>query len=105
MDKLYRYEDAIYSGGVDEWDNPLPGYVRVKLVELEVVKVTPKGVWINRARCKKFVLLTARKRYAAPSKEEALKDFLARKNRQLSILKNRVANVEGAILQVQHLIK
>lgn len=112
---LYRYEDVHYSRGVDEYDDPLPGgHVRVELREYPILKRTPKGAWIKecwawsatlsfpgeesrRERGEKFVLLTARKRYAAETKEQALDDYRYRKCRQLRILKAKLRSVESAL--------
>ena len=95
---FYRYEDVRYSNGMDMFDNPNPGYsLRVQLSQYPVIKYTPKGAWINVYGDKKFVLLSAKKRYACPTKEEALECFMYRKKRQLSILNAKVRQVEHAI--------
>jgi hypothetical protein len=113
--KLYRYEDVHYSAGVDEYDNPLPGgSVCVELREYPIIKRTPKGVWISECwtwsatipfpgqetrqdRGERFVLLSARKRFAAETKEQALEDYKARKRAQIRILKARVQAAECAL--------
>lgn len=51
-----------------------------------VEKRTPKGVWIHYGLDKKFVLLYGRKRFAYPTKEEALESLIARKKRQIRII-------------------
>lgn len=100
---FYRYTDDRYSNGVDQFDDPLPGYnLRLLLSQYRVIKRTPKGAWINNYGEKKFVLLTARKRYACPTKEEALECFIFRKKRQLSILSSKVRQVEQAIELAGH---
>jgi hypothetical protein len=69
-----------------------------------VAKRTPKGAWITDKfdfRKKRFVLDTGRKRFAYPTKEEAKESFLARKRRQLFILKAQVENVELAVLALK----
>ena len=69
MEKLYRYVD----------DFP---HNKARLVELPIVKRTPKGVrvkmypWDKETR---FVLLSGTKRYAWPTEEEAFASFLYRK--------------------------
>ena len=110
---FYRYEDVVYSLGVDEFDDPIPGgWVRVELREYRVLRRTPKGVriedWgIPRVRrlsdgseklvYGKFVLLDARKRFACPTKEEALDSFKARKKKQIRILKEQLKRAEDAL--------
>ena len=97
-DTFYRYEDLLVSAGVDEFDNPLgPAQVRVYLHQFQVIRVTPKGVWIDGWFSKRFVLNEARKRYALPTKDEALQSFLARKERQASIYQTRVSRADQAI--------
>jgi hypothetical protein len=89
---LYRYEDQTYSAGVDQFDNVLPGYdLKILLHKYQIIKETSKGVWIKKDYTKdKFVLLTARKKFACRTKEEALKSFIARKSRQIKILSDQL---------------
>lgn len=96
---LYRFQEGRYSNGVDEWDNPYPGYtLRVRLIEYPIIKRTPKGAWIKPfMEPRKFVLLTARKKFACATVEEALESFKARKNIYISILLSRVHMAEEAI--------
>lgn len=112
-DKLYRYEEVHYSAGVDEFDNPLPGgVVIVELREYPILARTAKGAWIStslwvsalfsdektrRERGERFVLLTARKRFASETREQALDDYRARKHRQIEILKARTRIAELAL--------
>ena len=98
--KLYRYEDVMYAGPVDEYgDNSGPGELRVELREYEVVKTTPKGAWIRRSSIdsKRFVNLQARKKYACPTIEEAAESFRARKNAQIRINQARVVRAQRAL--------
>lgn len=94
MDTWYRYEDVRYSPSSDEYDFPIaPPRTDVVLRKFSVIKVTPKGVWLNG----RFVLRDARKRYACPTEDEARVSFLARKTKQLRILRKQVEHVEQAI--------
>ncbi len=89
--EFYRYE-SYQQGGVDE-DSYFPPTVRVSLSTLNLVKETPKGYWIcfgdpkQYYGDKRWVSKTSRKRYAYPTKEEALNGFIFRKKRQVRILK------------------
>ena len=100
---LYRYAETFYSTGVDEWDNPLPGYLaQIHLHKFTIVKETPKGAWIQEEfhglhSPKKFVLLTARKKFACRTKQDALESFLARKNKHLKILKEKTEKIKGVL--------
>lgn len=100
----YRFEEMLYATPLDEWDRPCgEGRVEVRLRKYQVVKYTPKGVWVklkiggwldSHAR---FILRSARKRYACPSIEEAGQSFLARKARQTRIYKARLRTIEKAL--------
>lgn len=84
----YRY---YYSSSEDR--------VRVLLEEFQVLRQTQKGVWIALypGHTGKFVLRDATKRYACPTKEEALTSFIARKTKQLRIMRACIRDVECAV--------
>ena len=92
----YRYADVQYSAGCDEVGNLLPyaGPVGIRLEEHGVAKHTPKGVWLISGR---FVLKDSRKRFACPTKEEAMASFIARKQRQIRILSAQLARATEAV--------
>ncbi|RLI66843.1 MAG: hypothetical protein DRO67_00270 [Candidatus Asgardarchaeum californiense] len=104
---LYRYEEIRYSLGVNYFDNPYPGYrLAVHCNKYKIIKRTPKGAWIryctgfpefDKYENKKFVLLTARKKFACETKEEARKSFIARKKRQIEILKAYLEQAETSL--------
>ena len=99
---FYRYEEVRYSRGVDQYDNPLPGCnLKVHLREYKIISITPKGVWIQLwglwSDEKKFILLSARKRFACPTKKEAVESFKARKNRQIQILNGQLKQAKEAL--------
>lgn len=97
-EKYYRVDDILLSAGVDEWGNSLgPGRVHLTLASFDVLSKTPKGVWLSVYGKKRFVLESARKRFACPSVELAVQSFKARKKRQAEILRGRLRNVERAI--------
>lgn len=96
----YRITDYRTAGGVDEWGDIIPGSgsSHLRLEMYEVVKHTPKGVWIYLGwEGKRFVLRDARKRFACPTKEEALESFMARKRRQIRILTAQRKNAKEAL--------
>lgn len=90
----YRFESRLVAAGVDEWENPLgPPSVDLYCYEVEVIKHTPKGAWLrdlNDPRGKRFVLRGARRRWACPTLQEARESFIARKRRQINILRSQV---------------
>lgn len=104
-DTWYRYEERRY-GVANEFDEVVSSYVQLELIELKVTKVTPKGVWVTRFLSKKFVLTAANKRYALPTKQEALESLLARKARQIRILESNVKHArEASFLAERELAK
>ena len=94
--KAYRYKDTLYSWGDNGW-----AFVRVHLEEFNVIKETPKGIWIQGkfGGRKHFILLTARKKYACLSKEDAKVSFIARKERQIRILESQLNHAKDALRQ------
>ncbi len=98
-DAFYRYEVTRYAAPLDEFDNPVGGgTLRLRLDTYQVVRKTPKGVWITDGLSKdKFILLSAKKRWACPTKEEAAVAFAARKRRHISILKGQMETAEQAL--------
>lgn len=105
-DTWYRYEDQRYAPPLDEWERPCgAGRLAVELREYRVSRVTPKGVWLGGFYTRRFVLLEANKRFACPTKAEAMTSFLARKEKQAGILSSRLRNVELAIQMGKELEK
>ena len=89
----YRYEVRHYAPPLDEFDNlTSEGRSELVLMELPVLRETKCGV---RLRDGKFILKQSRKRYACPTKEEALVSFKRRKEVQISYLKRQLASAEG----------
>ena len=94
--KFYRY----YNSGVG-----------VILEKFKLFKETPAGYWIipeywsveeemvepRNTRYNKWVSKTSRKRFAYPTKEEALFSFKARKRRQIPILKAQLECTKEAL--------
>lgn len=98
--EFYRYED------MRTWGETLV-YERV----FYLVSETPKGYWIHsRPNFKKgdlyfyphdkpyWVSKTARKRFAYPTREQALQGYLARKQRQIVILEDKLEIAKEAII-------
>lgn len=96
-DVYYRYDDhRVSEGYIDLWDEYVHTGSRVEVVLMccPVAKVTPKGVRLEGGR---FVLSSAKKRYALPTPEEALESFKKRKMRQSAIYQARVRQAEEAL--------
>ena len=91
----YRIESKFYAPSLDEFDNPVGRSTQVLEVhKFKITKVTAAGIWIDYWTGPKFVLLTANKKFACLSLEEAKKSFRARKNRQIRILSNQLHRAE-----------
>ena len=102
-------ETTTGTGYVDEcgdWHRTGDSSVKILIEELEVLKRTPKGVWLKvdsydiygmACRDKRFVLNESRKRFACPTIKEALDSFVARKERQAEIYEARARTARRAI--------
>jgi len=113
----YRYIDVAYSTGYDEYtDRSTGSIIEVELREYEVLRRTPKGAWINASPFRsttsvrgiadeKFVLLSARKRFAHPTKDEAMTSFIARKRAQIRIYEARVKRAKEALLRAEEITR
>lgn len=82
---LYRYVDEVDDEG---------GRVTIHLVAHPVIKKTPKGVRLANG---KFVLLEGRKRYAYPSRADALTSYRQRKRFQLRWAATHEATAKAAL--------
>lgn len=72
--------------------------VRLYMDSYPVIKHTACGVWIARGYLgKKFVNLGAYRKWAAPTKEEAMKSFVERKRRQVAILSHQLLIAEASL--------
>lgn len=95
-DSMWRVTAVTYAAPLNEYDEPSgPGRTAVRAVEYAVVKRTAKGVRINVDN--KFISAVAKRRWAAPTLEEAVESFLARKARETAILKARLKRIEEAV--------
>lgn len=94
---FYRYEDKATVDGI-----------RVILKQYELVNETPKGYWItyswdHRNEFKRWVSKDGKKRFAYPSKEEAMINFTKRKEMQISILSARLRDAKIALAKAKRM--
>lgn len=95
---FYRYVDVAYAPMADEFgERRGSGDLKVELREYPLVRRTPKGVWIDDYGHERFVLLSARRKFACETKEDAMESFIARKRRQLEIYNARAERAKRAI--------
>lgn len=88
------------------------GFYRIEEWNLKLVKETPKGYWISHYYNSNgligkpiWVSKTAKKRYAYPDREIALKSFIKRKERQIKILTDRLRGAETTLNQAKSLLE
>jgi hypothetical protein len=103
MSKMYRFQDTLYSSGDDEY-----GYhthQRIHLLDYDVVKYTPHGVWVGLFDGKpfRFVKNGTRKRFAWETKELALISFRKRKESQIKKLREQLKYAEEALSYANHM--
>ena len=105
--KFYRYYIENYASiGLDgDFHVPTIPNPTVRFHEYDLYKETDKGYWIKyhcfnvnkiRRDCK-WVSKTSRKRFAYPTKEEALMSFIIRQERRIAILEYNMENCISAV--------
>lgn len=89
----------------------------IDFITFEVAKHTPCGVWIRQQfrtywsgtlpllGPKKFVNLTCNKKYAYPTKKEALDDFIQRREKYIPILESRLTHAKDSLDAAKRLSK
>ncbi len=104
-DTWFRFEDHRYAS-VNEWDEVTSVTVQLQETTYTVAKVTQKGVWLeNSWTPRRFVLRDSHKRFAWPTKQEALLSLKARKSRQMQILSKQLNYAERAANLADHELK
>lgn len=82
------------------------GYEYASLETYDVLRRTARGAWINiglpfkGCEKEKFILDGARKRWAYPTKEEALESFRIRKERQIRHCNDMIERANKALVKV-----
>ena len=111
--KFYRYEARTYAEHDFDGElvSPKISIPELQLMEFNLHKETPKGYWIgyghlsygywtgrpNLRSNSRWVSKTARKRYAYPTKEEALQNYIKRTERRIKILKNQLYDCQFSL--------
>ena len=88
----YRIVEFLQEDGITLWAHTY-----------NVVKQTPKGVWIYDQYClrRRFVLNSARKRYALPTIKEAKESYRERKLCQIAILDRQLNTAKTCLDYIQ----
>ena len=96
--KFYRFEDSLL-----HWNYRLQiPVISIRLIEFRLIEETPCGYWIKEDGMfedfskERWVSKTAKKRYAYPTQLEAINNFIARKNRQITILDHKLKQAKKA---------
>jgi len=93
--KFYRYEIVEYAQKDydGEYTNPTFPNPCLELRTYQLLRETPKGYWIGYGsfgfdgyNWKKWVSKTSKKRFAYPTTEEALTNFIKRTEKRINIL-------------------
>lgn len=111
--KLYRYKSRWNIGIFSSLET-----VDVWCETYEVIKETPCGYWIsdykhhdpdkairNKYTWTKWVSKDGKKRYAYPTREEALHSFIIRKHRQIGHAERHLDFAKQSLKQAEHLKK
>lgn len=116
--EFYRYEIRQYSNyGYDIDGNYVPSkfppLTKLELYVFNLFKETPKGYWIGSGNynpeyddlrfCGTWVSRTAKKRYAYPTKEEALNNFIKRTESRINYLKADLDACEDGLILAKKL--
>lgn len=103
---FYRYT-IWQTGGYDsEYDTTWLNPPEVQVTEYKLMRETPKGYWIGHiwdTKPFKWISKTSRKRFAYPTKEEALNGFLIRTKRRIEILKSQIYQAEQALMTAERI--
>ena len=104
--KFYRYE-AVQYANIDhdgEYCRPSFPCPRIELREFNVHKETPKGYWIGYGTPDGFMgksrwisKISGRKRYAYPTKEEAMVNYVKRTEKHIYLLRSQLETAEIAL--------
>lgn len=91
---FYRYQIVTYAElGMDgEFVSSKIPNPQIELLEFKLTKETPKGYWLGVIAFPKYkwVSKTGKKRYAYPTKEEAMINFIKRTERRIEILERQL---------------
>ncbi len=95
---LYRYRDRQVEEIWDARPQEAVKSMRLHLDTYPITKFTPCGCWIDLGvGGKKFVNLNAYRKWAHDTREGAMKSFIARKKRQVIILRSQLVAAEAAL--------
>lgn len=98
--KFYRYVAVEYAAKDIDGDyvRPLFANPKIELREYDLIEETLKGYWIGIRNMKyKWILKTSKKRWAYPTKDEALTNYLKRTESRIKILDRQLDFARAAL--------
>ena len=107
--KFYRY-NLRARATLDQFGDYSDYDLRLYCSEYDILKETPKGYWIGYKDVnpdfngKRWVSKTAKKRYAYPSKKEALESYILRSKRRIEILKSKIKDTKFGVYLAENTI-
>lgn len=101
--QFFRYEWHEYAEHDFEGELCSPKYPNPKLslITFDLVKETKKGYWIGQY-FPKWIPKVSKRRYAYPTKEEAMQNFVARTEARIRILKRHLDCCEIILNQTKN---
>jgi len=103
-DQFYRYEWTQYASLDFDGDYVNPIFPNPVITEstFYMVKETPKGWWISSRKYHnktndRWISKTSKRRYAYPTKKEAMNNFILRTKRRIKILQWTIDSCECAL--------
>lgn len=100
MKQMYRFEAWANTAFLFEGAGTFQD-TQVFLDVYNVIKETPKGVWIDRPYDKKkFINLSHRKKWACPTIEQAKESFVKRKEAHIRILLEQLKTAQEGLVAI-----
>jgi len=102
---FFRYEAVEYAiiGHDGEFTSPVFANPKIELRQYNLWKETPKGYWIGYGKADslnsggRWVSKTSIKRFAYPTKKEAMENFIKRNESRVKILSRQLSTCEISI--------
>lgn len=115
--KFYRYIIRTYASmHDDDYHSHMSmkfnySNTKLELEEFDLIKETPKGYWIglylnpyyDDPFWKKWIPKESKKRFAYPTKEEALENYIKRTESRIKILKSQIMESETGLRRAKEL--
>lgn len=113
--KFYRYESVQYATLNRDGDFVAPKFPdpHIELREFNLHKETPKGYWIGYGSVlpntlssfSRWISKTSLRRYAYPTKKEALINFIKRNEKRIRILEYQAASCKMGVSIAKNLLE